>query len=380
MHILHVINSLSGGGAENFVVNLSIAMNKNEKVTILNYSGVLDNVGGKLKRKLLKNGVNLISLNIKNNYLKVAIPFILSYYIRRINPDVIHAHLDQSEFFVALSRIIFSTRKKRIYVRTLHNTEISRFFNLKYQKIVASKFDGTIACSTAVYMADKFKFYHFKNFEIIEYGIVISDITTNNESLTQYRRKLSIPDDKFVLLHIGSFTPRAKVLQKAQDLIIKSLVHLNKYPNICIIFLGDGIKRLEIESLAASLNVADKCEFKGMVENVFEYIYASNALLMPSRFEGLPIAGIECVCAKLPIIVSNIPAFKDIALENSVVCNQNTSASIANGIDRCIHDYENKKTKAISLSKNFMVKFDINKVAKQYLSYYTKVIKKSLIV
>ena len=80
MKVLQVINSLSGGGAETFMTDLSIALSKqkNIEISVLVYAGILDKKGEELAQKLFDHGIEIISLNILNNPKKIIIPYLFN--------------------------------------------------------------------------------------------------------------------------------------------------------------------------------------------------------------------------------------------------------------------------------------------------------------
>ena len=372
MHILHVINSLSCGGAEVFTANLCATLSRKHKVTLLIYAGILDEIGHNLKDLLETHHVSIISLNIKNNFLKLFIPFIFAFYLKRLNPDIVHAHLDQSEFFISLAIKLLIKSKKPKLVRTLHNTRINLRINKVFQRYISKTFDGTIACSKSVYLSKHYKPYEISNFIPINNGINTTELIRSHHLKNYYRTKFDIPNDSFVFLCIGSFTPRGTELQKSQDLVLQSISRIRQTNNLLVLFLGDGSSIEQIKSLSLELRIADKCRFEGVVSNVYQYMIASDVLLMPSRFEGLPIAGIESVCIGLPIIVSNIAAFYDIAFDNSVICEKNNVESLANSMQYAINNYSHINKHALKLSKKFINELNIETTTDKYLGFYWK--------
>ena len=72
------------------------------------------------------------------------------------------------------------------------------------------------------------------------------------------------------------------------------------------VFIGDGPLRQETEEAAERTGIRERIVFTGAVDNVPEWMFAVNALLMPSLFEGFPFVLIEAQAAGLPCVVSSV--------------------------------------------------------------------------
>ena len=105
MKILHIINSLSAGGAERLVSELASKQSEDFEVTVFTFKSSNDifqnNLAHNVKFKTTKNNSFYSFSNLK--YL---------YEIIKIN-DIIHAHLFPSFYLVSLLSLFFQ-RKKNI--------------------------------------------------------------------------------------------------------------------------------------------------------------------------------------------------------------------------------------------------------------------------
>lgn len=99
------------------------------------------------------------------------------------------------------------------------------------------------------------------------------------------------------------------VRQKNQQLAIKAFASLDK--NIrsrCeIVLIGDGEDRLSLEVLADELGVSDRIKFKGWSSDIPHELHNLDVVLMPSLWEGMPLALLEAMSSGVPIIASDIP-------------------------------------------------------------------------
>lgn len=358
MRVLQVINSLSAGGAEVFVTNLSVELaRQGHKVAVLIYAGILDDKGRDLEEKLSKNNIDLFNLKIKKNYKKIKIPYLFKQVIDNFKPTVIHSHLDQSDFFTYLTKLFFGFHSIK-FIRTLHNNGLISRIPIYFHRKIFKIFDHTISCSNSVK----------KDFQLQEFSYLINSIP-NGIDISNIPLKKPSVNSKTNLLHIGSFTKRLGKLQKAQDNIIHSLIYCHEL-DFTVTFLGSGDELEEIKDLSKQLNLESKVKFCGLVTDVTSYMNEADAFIMPSRFEGLPIAGIEAVTFGLPIICSDIPAFYRFEPIPELVSEVDDVKALAKSISFFIENKNEIQKSAIKKSDYFRNKFDIKYTAENYLKKY----------
>jgi glycosyltransferase involved in cell wall biosynthesis len=70
--------------------------------------------------------------------------------------------------------------------------------------------------------------------------------------------------------------------------------------------VGDGPERRRLEALANELEVAERVRFVGWRNDVPAWLAASDVLLLPSQWEGMPNALLEAFAAGLPALASDV--------------------------------------------------------------------------
>ncbi len=122
------------------------------------------------------------------------------------------------------------------------------------------------------------------------------------------REKLDIPESVTVFVSVGTLIPRKNpmdVIQGFQQAEIEDSV---------LIMLGDGPLQEECETLAAR---DDRIRLEGWVNNVSEYLGASDYFVSASNSEGLPNTVMEALAVGLPVILSDIQPHQEILQYNA---------------------------------------------------------------
>ena len=72
-----------------------------------------------------------------------------------------------------------------------------------------------------------------------------------------------------------------------------------------LLLIGNGEKEQELNQKAEKLKINSKVRFLGERNDVSELYKAMDVLVLPSRFEGVPLVGIEAQFSGLPCVFSN---------------------------------------------------------------------------
>lgn len=166
------------------------------------------------------------------------------------------------------------------------------------------------------------------------------------------RNRLSIRKDNFVIICVGNFTDR-----KGQRRIVEAVDRLN-IPNIKVILAGRGDLCMDSPSIL----------YKGFVshDQLPLYLNASDAYVLPTRWEGCCNSIIEAMACGLPIISSDRSFNWDILnKDNSILIDPDSEEQITNAIYSLFKDNELRRklsNKALDSSKTLSIEERAKKI------------------
>lgn len=90
--------------------------------------------------------------------------------------------------------------------------------------------------------------------------------------------------------------------QKGFDRLIEACAHLKMSPDWSLTIYGEGKEREALETQIARLGLQNKIKLAGLTDNPWAPMAAADALLLSSRWEGLPNAVLESLAVGTPVI------------------------------------------------------------------------------
>lgn len=132
-----------------------------------------------------------------------------------------------------------------------------------------------------------------------------------DRSKADTRNKLKLEADSFYLVNVAGIKKR-----KGQDVLIEAAPELKKIaPNLEILLVGSGagtyISELERKIDQHKMGFI---HFLGHKTNAMEYVYASDLFVLPSRAEAFPLAILEAMILKTPVIGSNVDGVPEMVI------------------------------------------------------------------
>ena len=136
--------------------------------------------------------------------------------------------------------------------------------------------------------------------DCIQNGVDTSRFTKRDiEKKDICREKLKLPKDKKIFVYSGRLIQR-----KNQEEAIKAFISNKINDNALLLILGDGPDRAMLEAIS---NGNKKIRFEGNVNEIEDYIVASDVYIATSKSEGLPNGVLEAMAVGLPVLLSDIP-------------------------------------------------------------------------
>lgn len=172
-------------------------------------------------------------------------------------------------------------------------------------------------------------------------------------------------EEKKVIGHIGRFC-----YQKNHDLLIDIFNEVLKVEkDASLMLIGEGELEQEVKDKVKKLGIEDKVLFLGRRADAYRYYQAMDLFLLPSRYEGLPVVGVEAQACGLPCVFSDCVT-EEAKLLNSTVY---VSGGIGEYVEKVV---DGLKVKRKDTSKEMReAGYDIKEEAGKLLEFYEGLIK-----
>ena len=155
--------------------------------------------------------------------------------------------------------------------------------------------------------------------------------------------------------------------QKGFDLLIEAFNLFSKLNSDWnLVLVGEGEEKDRIQNLINKYNLNDRIILKPATDNIKQYFLKSSILLLPSRWEGMPMIVLEALEMGMPAITYNIsaiyPLIKD--KKEGIVVTKYDIEKFAEAMNYLANNNEIRKKMSdncIKKSKEFEISKIINK-------------------
>ncbi|MGM0302690.1 hypothetical protein IGI66_002312 [Enterococcus sp. AZ048] len=293
MRILFIVPSLRvGSGITTFSMNYYRKMGREFQIDFLTYK----NFPSKFSDEIRSNGGKIYFLPSLKNPIKVFI--FCNNFFKNNYYKIIHCNL------INLAPLFFYFAKKNgVNIRILHShfTESGENFLKKIRNdalVIPAKHGATdfFACSD---VAGK-EFFDNEKYTVIRNAIDLDKFSFSKMDRDFIRKKYQISNE-LVLLTIGRLS-----LQKNPFFIIEILTKLNQIKDFKFFWIGDGDLFDKVLDSLVKNGVREKVIFiKELSPEKLKMFYsASDIFILPSKYEGLPLVGVEAEANGIPCLFS----------------------------------------------------------------------------
>lgn len=123
------------------------------------------------------------------------------------------------------------------------------------------------------------------------------------------RWELGVPDSEIMLLSVGELS-----IRKNHQLVIRALAGLN-HRNFHYFIAGSGELEQSLKQLVDQLCLNRHITFLGFCTDMADLYLAADLFVFPSKQEGMPVALMEAVACKVPVICGRIRGNTDLIQE-----------------------------------------------------------------
>ena len=316
MKILGLIYFTGIGGAEKFILHLAEKMIQDGYIY-----DILLIIPPKPPRQLKEflsqaeeKKINCSSLKLKHQLDISTLSRIHDHYKRDYN--FINPHLFKSDLISASYKRFYNQKAKILSTKhgykdglyqkyILKPKELPRNFYFYLWRWVENQIDAGYTCSYSLrhFLESASVQPDSKKLSVIQHGFDYPDVSEKIKN-----KKTS---ETLRLLMLGRLHPI-----KGHQFAFRALPILKEHIDVKLDILGDGDERKNLENLAEELNISDVVNFLGFQTDIYTHLCNSDALLVTSYVEGLPLMILEAFNAELPVIAWDIPGVNELISNN----------------------------------------------------------------
>lgn len=284
--------------------------------------------------------------------------FLAICYAKRQRADIVHIHSVGPAMLTIFARLLGLK-----VVVTHHGSDYDRQKWGKMAKLIlktgerfAAKYaNRIISISEVISQTLKDKYNRNTNVHLIFNGVEIQEKTSS----TDYINSLGLEKGKYIFT-LGRF-----VEEKGFDNLIKAYVKSTCRDKVKLVIAGDSDHETAYSQSLKYLAQKEKIILTGFIKGDKLNELFSHALLfvLPSFHEGLPIALLEAMSYNLNVLISNIPANKQILSDEDLLFNPADIEELSTKID--------EKLTSIKENVNYdLSPYDWANIAKQTKEVY----------
>ncbi len=297
------LHTLYNGGVERVVLTLIQGFLERGIAVDL----VLDHLVYSPFEKDIPAGTNVINLRA-DGYLDRLIK--IAGYMRKNRPDAISTHAHFVNEIACLARFLTGSPARLVLTEhttlSSHIADAKRFNPRRFlpwtTRLLYPLADSVVAVSNGV--ADDLS----RVSKLRRDGILTIYNPINFDALaTMAKEPLDhpwfAPGEPPVILAIGRLET-----QKNFTNLLRAFARVRQHRSARLLILGEGSQRETLTPLAAELGLQNDVSMPGFVSNPASYMARAGVFAMSSSWEGMPMALIEALILKVPLVSTDCPS------------------------------------------------------------------------
>jgi len=301
--ILFVTTGLAYGGAETQLKHLAIRLKQRGwEVTIASMLPPAAYVD-----ELEAAGIRIYNLRMRRKVPDPRAILRLAGIIRREQPSIVHAHMVHANLLARVTRLMTSMP---VLICTAHNIiEGGRWREIAYRLT-----DSLADLTTQVSQAGRDRYVRVgavpkQKIRYIPNGVDTTRFYPDQSVRASVRQSLGISNE-FVWLAIGRLEPAKNY--PAMLTAFKQVTKPNGNPLLLIV--GQGPLRGELERLVSLYALDTQVRLLGIRQDIPQLLNASDAFVMSSLWEGMPMVLLEAAACARPIVATDVGGNREVVL------------------------------------------------------------------
>ena len=311
--ILHVITSLTTGGAEHLMVDLLPKLRDlGNELELLIFDGKRTPFYEELEQK----GITIHSFGIGGNVYHPRNIFKLRKFIGKY--DIVHTHNTACQLFAPIAKILKHSKVKLVTTEhSANNRRRGKWYLKPVDKWIYAHYDHIICIADQTYTNLVDYIGKKPNISTIYNGVDVAKFLNPIKDISEH--------DHFIITMAAAFRE-----QKDQDTLIRAMAELPD--NYSLRVVGDGPRRGVLEQLVAELGLNERVAFLGVRTDIPDLLRESDVNVLSSHWEGLSLSSIEGMASGRPFIASDVDGLREVVQDAGILFPQGDYKQLAKEI------------------------------------------------
>jgi glycosyltransferase involved in cell wall biosynthesis len=307
--VLHLINTLSAGGAELHLFTLCRYLRRQGLEVVVSCLREQVKDSRSLRAEFENEGIRVAHLRANSRY-NIRFFVRLTRLLREEQPAVLHSHLPRADLAAALALLLYPRVLWICSIHGIYEETWSGRWTLPLFKFVWHRADSIVAISQAVkdWLVKKHGLPPDK-VVVVHYGIEPEKFFVPKTNL----RKAWGLERRIVIGSMG----RLEQGKRYECLIRAILILLRQVPEVFLVIAGHdpwGYGK-KLQTLIERLGLEENVRLVGFQSDIASFIGALDVFAFASRSEGFGQVLIEAMAAGKPVVAGRIPPFTEIVAD-----------------------------------------------------------------
>lgn len=293
--------------------------------------------------------------------------------IKEYHYEFIHCHTPIGS---VIGRIAAHTTHTKI-IYTAHGFHFFKGAPLKnwllyypVERFLSRWTDVLITINQEDYQRAKKSFYAKRTEYIPGVGVDTKKFACGLIDRKEKRKSLGLKDTDIMLLSVGELSPR-----KNHGIVIEAISQL-KDERYKYFICGKGELKEEYQSLIKELGLEKQVFLLGYRDDISELCQASDLYLFPSHQEGLPVALMEAIACRVPVICADVRGNTDLVKNQNCLFTSDDKQSLIRCLkNACIQQemricISEKLKQTVEENYRNLEKYDLENVMEQVKEFY----------
>jgi len=173
---------------------------------------------------------------------------------------------------------------------------------------------------------------------VIHNGCDVQRFDVRNVDTRALRASLGFAPGDPMLVVVGRLEP-----QKGHRILLDALpVVQREFPSVRLVCVGEGSLRDTLEHRARTLGLGESVRFVGQQADIPAWLALADVVVLPSFYEGLPLAAIEALAAGRAMVATDVDGTPEIVVaeETGLLVPPGDPGSLAVAISRLLREPE----------------------------------------